>query len=68
MNTITIVLQEQNGQTAVHHIVGGEIPPAVAASACRFTAAQFDQLAIEAEVQRRLDELREEEADVKEGL
>ena len=63
--TITIVLQEQNEQTAVHHIVGGDISPEVAANACRFIAAQFDKLAIEAEVQRRIAEALAETTEAK---
>jgi hypothetical protein len=66
--TITILLQQnEEGQTTISHFVGGDIEPSAAANVCRMVAGQFDQDAIEAEVQRRLEAAREEKESVTEA-
>lgn len=67
MQSITILIQQtDDGRTAIQHYVGGEIPPEIAAEACRYVATAFDGLAIEAEVQRRLEAARAEDQETQE--
>jgi hypothetical protein len=61
METITIIVGKQDGHTTVNYIVGGNLAPERAASACRYIAGLFDELAwkgveqrMEAEIERRV--------------
>jgi len=56
--TITLAIGE-NGELNI--ILGGEIPSAQGVMVCRAAADWFQQQAIEAEVQRRLEAARQEE-------
>lgn len=60
MNTITILIDQQDDQIRVVHYVGGELDPVLAANACRAIAARFDEQAREAEITRRVAEALQE--------
>lgn len=53
--TVTLVLGEQ-GQVQI--IVGGELTPAEGVTACRAAADWFQEQAVQAEVKRRVEEMR----------
>jgi hypothetical protein len=55
--TITVVLRDE-GRLSI--FTGGAIPPLEGADACQAAARWFQQQAIEAEVQRRLEESQKE--------
>lgn len=60
MNTITILIDQQDDQIRVVHYIGGELDPVLAANACRAIAARFDEQAREAEITRRVAEALQE--------
>jgi len=65
MQIITISIGEgPDGAPFIQLLYSDGVNPAQGASACRSAASTFDNLAIEAEVQRRLAEREREEDDV----
>jgi len=56
MHIITITIGDQDGRPQLGYFHSEGVTPAMAAAACRAIATEYDKLAIEAEVQRRLEE------------
>ena len=54
--SITIILQQSDdGRMALNHIIAGDVPPQVAANACRATADAIDRERIRAEMETKTE-------------
>ena len=56
MQIITITIEQDEDTTRVGFNASDGVTPQMGESACRFVAARFQEVAIEAEIERRLKE------------